>query len=194
MKEQEGSRKSKQRNTKKGQSVGKSILMVTQIGISMLAPIFLGGVFGYWLDHLSGTGFWFLVFLLLGFLAAFRNVYKLTKPFYAADLAREKQELAYWEGLKKERQKNCTDVSLNGSSISDKHKSVFEEATSGKEEQGMAKNNLNTAADPADGVTARRARMLLRQETEVLKEEKKKDHKQEAEEEFDAWRKRNGRG
>ena len=214
MKEQKGSKKSEQGNTKKGQSVGKSILMVTQIGISMLAPIFRGGVIGYWMDHLSGMNFWFLVFLLLGFLAAFRNVYKLTKPFYAADLAREKQELAYWEELKKERQKNCTATSLNKNDISgEENKSkegslnnkdgIFsEEAESLKkeilsdEEKILAKNRLNTAANLADGVAARRARLLLRQEAELLKEEEKgekKDRQQEAEEEFDAWRKRNGR-
>ena len=69
-------------------SVGKAILMITQIGISMLAPIFVGGLIGHWLDRLTGTGFLFLVFLMFGFLAAFRNVYQLTKPFYADDLQR----------------------------------------------------------------------------------------------------------
>ncbi|MDE7298223.1 MAG: AtpZ/AtpI family protein, partial [Lachnospiraceae bacterium] len=87
-------------------SVGKAILMITQIGISMLAPIFVGGLIGHWLDRLTGAGFLFLIFLLFGFLAAFRNVYRLTKPFYADDLQREKQEQAYWRELEQERKKN----------------------------------------------------------------------------------------
>lgn len=74
--------------------------MVTQIGISMIVPIFLGVFLGYRLDRWLGTGFFFLVFLLLGILAAFRNIYKLTKPFYAEDLKREREEQAYWDSLK----------------------------------------------------------------------------------------------
>ena len=91
---------------KKDRPVIKGLLMISQIGISMIVPIFLGAFLGYQLDRWLGKGFFFLIFLLFGILAAFRNIYKLTKPFYAADLAREKQELAYWEELKKERQKN----------------------------------------------------------------------------------------
>ena len=81
----------------------KALLMISQIGISMIVPIFLAAFIGNWLDAKFGTGFFFLIFLLLGILAAFRNIYKLTKPFYAEDLKRERQEQAYWENLKKAR-------------------------------------------------------------------------------------------
>ena len=83
----------------------KALLMISQIGISMIVPIFLAAFIGNWLDAKFGTGFFFLIFLLLGILAAFRNIYKLTKPFYAEDLKRERQEQAYWENLKKARSK-----------------------------------------------------------------------------------------
>ncbi|MDE7325235.1 MAG: AtpZ/AtpI family protein [Lachnospiraceae bacterium] len=88
---------------KKDRPVIKALLMVSQIGISMIVPIFLAAFLGYRLDGWLGTGFFFLVFLLFGILAAFRNIYKLTKPFYADDLKREQQEQAYWDSLRKER-------------------------------------------------------------------------------------------
>lgn len=78
--------------------------MVTQIGISMIVPIFLGAFLGRLLDRWLGTSFLFLLFLLFGILAAFRNIYKLTKPFYAEDLKREQQEQAYWAKLRRGRQ------------------------------------------------------------------------------------------
>lgn len=74
--------------------------MISQIGISTIVPIFLGVFFGYQLDRWLGKSFFFLIFLLFGILAAFRNIYKLTKPFYAKDLEREKKEQAYWQSLK----------------------------------------------------------------------------------------------
>lgn len=85
-------------------SVIKGLLMITQIGISMIVPIFLGAFFGHLLDGWLKTSFFFLVFLLFGILAAFRNIYRLTKPFYAEDIKREQQEQAYWEELRRGRQ------------------------------------------------------------------------------------------
>ncbi|MDE7061303.1 MAG: AtpZ/AtpI family protein [Lachnospiraceae bacterium] len=85
---------------KKDRPVIKGLLMISQIGISMIVPIFLGAFLGYQLDRWLGKGFFFLIFLLFGILAAFRNIYKLTKPFYAEDLARERKEQDYWRSLK----------------------------------------------------------------------------------------------
>ena len=53
----------------------KALLMISQIGISMIVPIFLAAFIGNWLDAKFGTGFFFLIFLLLGILAAFRNIF-----------------------------------------------------------------------------------------------------------------------
>ncbi len=160
-----------ERKGSRSMSVGKSVLMITQIGVSMLTPIFVGGLIGYWLDRLTGAGFLFLVFLLFGFLAAFRNVYRLTKPFYAEDLRREEQEAAYWKELQKERAKN--------------------KAAPNQE----MKSGSSGAAIPQEisGVRARRLRAQLaeqRSEAGPVKE-MPKDRRQEAEEEFNAWRKRN---
>lgn len=84
----------------------KTFTMLSQIGISMMVPVFLCVWLGSVLDEKFGTAFLFPIFLILGFLSAIRNVYILTRTFYAKDKAREDAELAYIENLKKEgRQK-----------------------------------------------------------------------------------------
>ena len=91
---------------KEKSKIFKTFTMLSQIGISMMVPVFLCVWFGSFLDEKFGTAFLFPVFLVLGFLSAIRNVYILTRTFYAKDKAREDAELAYIENLKKEgRQK-----------------------------------------------------------------------------------------
>lgn len=146
---------------KENRPIIKGLVMITQIGISMLVPIFLGAFIGYQFDRLFGTGFLFLVFLLLGILAAFRNIYKLTKPFYAEDLKREQREQAYWDGLKKERL---------------------------QKQQAQETPGANAAAQ--SGAVLRRERMQhseerLRQEAGITVP---KSHREAAEEAFAAWR------
>ena len=64
-------------------------MLVTQLGISMMVPIFLCVLVGGFIDKKAGTGWGMPVFLFLGMAAAFRNVYLLLKPFYAKDKERE---------------------------------------------------------------------------------------------------------
>lgn len=90
---------------KKG-GIARSFMMISQISITMLVPIFLclflGIKLNEWLDSV-----WFVpVFLFLGMGAAIRNVYQLTKSFYAKDKKREDEELAYIENLKKAGERN----------------------------------------------------------------------------------------
>lgn len=87
---------------KKNNDVIKGILMITQIGLTMMVPIFLCVFIGYQLDRHFQTGFWLIIFLILGVMAAFRNVYVLTKGFYAKDKSKEDAELQYFESLKQE--------------------------------------------------------------------------------------------
>lgn len=60
----------------------KGIALISQIGISMIAPMVVCGIAGYLLDENFDTSFWFIVFILLGIAAGFRNVYLLIKKFY----------------------------------------------------------------------------------------------------------------
>lgn len=141
----------------------KGLVMITQIGISMIVPIFLGVFIGYRLDCLFGTGFLFFVFLLFGILAAFRNIYKLTKPFYAEALKREEKEQAYWESLKKER--------------------LLKQQTREEPDAGAY-------AAPQSGAAARRGRMQSggERERQTQGNTLPKDRRETAEEAFAAWR------
>ncbi len=93
----------------KNSKVVKAWLLVTQLGISMMVPIFLCVIVGVWLDKKVQTGWFLPIFLFLGIAAAFRNVYYLLKPFYAKDKEREDAELAYIERLKEEGRRKASE-------------------------------------------------------------------------------------
>lgn len=85
---------------KSDKNVTKGILMISQVGISMITPILLCIFIGYQLDKYFNTKFCIILFLVLGILAAFRNVYLLTAEFYAKDKKKEDEELKYFSDLK----------------------------------------------------------------------------------------------
>ncbi len=84
----------------KNRKVIKSIVMVTQISISMMVPIFLCAALGVWLDRLFNTQVCFLVLVFIGIGASFRNLYILTKSFYSDDIKKEHDRLKYIQELK----------------------------------------------------------------------------------------------
>lgn len=90
---------------KADKKVWKAVVMITQIGITMLVPIFLCLFVGMKLDKWLDTNFITVIGIFLGILAAFRNVYIMTKQFYAKDKAREDAELKYFQDLKQQRKK-----------------------------------------------------------------------------------------
>lgn len=90
----------------KDKKIFKAITMVTQVSISMMVPIFLCVFIGYQLDERFGTSYWFLIFMALGFLTSIRNVYYLTKAFYAKDKAREDAEMNYFENLRQNNEEH----------------------------------------------------------------------------------------
>lgn len=87
----------------KGRKIIRSLTMISQIGICMMVPIFLSAWIGVWLNHILNTEIAFLILLFLGIGAAFRNVYILTKSFYAADMKKEHEHLEYIQSLKNYR-------------------------------------------------------------------------------------------
>ena len=91
---------------KSNNQVVKALSLILQIGITMLTPIFLSLFIGIQLDKWLKTGFFVIIFLVMGVAAAFRSVYYLTKNFYAKDLKREEEELKYFSDLKKKSEEN----------------------------------------------------------------------------------------
>ncbi len=88
---------------KKEKKIIRSFTMITQISISMMVPIFICAWLGVWLNRLLQAEMPFLILLILGIGAAFRNVYILTKSFYMADMKKEHERLEYIQSLKNYR-------------------------------------------------------------------------------------------
>jgi len=70
--------------------VWKYVAMITQVGLSMLAPVVLCVFIGFWLDNRFG---WFTTvpLLILGILAGARNTWKLLKELTETEGKRKKQ-------------------------------------------------------------------------------------------------------
>ena len=90
----------------KKSKIVRSFMMVSQIGMSMLVPIFLCLFFGIKLNEWFSSVYFVPIFLFLGMGAGFRNTYYLTKSFYEKDKKREHEKLAYIENLKKAGEHN----------------------------------------------------------------------------------------
>lgn len=85
---------------KSDKKVLKSFVLITQIGITMIVPIFLCLFVGMKLDEWFKTNFITVIGIILGILAAFRNVYVMTKQFYLKDKEKEDAQLRYIQELK----------------------------------------------------------------------------------------------
>lgn len=90
----------KRRNQRDNRQVSRAFVMVLQVGISMMTPIFLCGVLGYLLDRRFSASCWFIIGIVVGILTAFRNVFLMMRKFYAKDLKKESEELRYMKELK----------------------------------------------------------------------------------------------
>ena len=74
---------------KDNKSVAKSLTMISQVGISMLVPIFLCCMLGMFLEKNLG---WpaFIPMFILGALAGMRNVYVLISAIYKEEDKKKK--------------------------------------------------------------------------------------------------------
>ncbi len=58
----------------------KALGFLSSVGISMVASTFIGLAMGYYLDKWLGTTPWLtLIFLVIGIISGFRNIYILTE-------------------------------------------------------------------------------------------------------------------
>lgn len=71
-------------------SVMRSLLMVTQLGLSVMVPVFVCILAGYYFDRYAGTRL-LLLFLVIGFLAGGLNAYKIAKATLAMNEREEKE-------------------------------------------------------------------------------------------------------
>ena len=61
------------------QEIVRAIALITQLGFSMAACIFIGVLGGHWLDRWLGTSPWLLIVcVVLGTAAAFKVLYDMT--------------------------------------------------------------------------------------------------------------------
>lgn len=88
---------------KENKGIAKAFVMILQVGLTMLAPLLVCGWIGLWMNDTFHTSWWFLVWMLLGVLAGFRNFFHLMRQFYEKDLKREIKEQEYFEQLKQEK-------------------------------------------------------------------------------------------
>lgn len=90
----------------KEKKVLRSFVMISQLGISMMVPIFLCGAIGYWLNGQFHNELFFLFAVIVGIGAAFRNLFILTRSFYASDLKKEQETADYMKSLRKYKEEH----------------------------------------------------------------------------------------
>lgn len=73
-------------------NVYRSIVMITQFGISMLVPVFLCSFLGIYLDGKLGTQFFMITLFFMGAAAGFRNIYRMAKTIYEEKSERDKYD------------------------------------------------------------------------------------------------------
>ena len=72
--------------------IGQAIVMITQLSINMLVPVFMCLFIGIWLDKRLGTGW-----LILGIMASIRSMFITLKPLLKGE--REKKDEAFKKQL-----------------------------------------------------------------------------------------------
>lgn len=73
-------------------NVYRSLVLITQFGISMLVPIFLCSFLGIFLDRKFDTQFWMVLLFFVGAAAGFRNVWRLAKTIYEEKSEKDRYE------------------------------------------------------------------------------------------------------
>ena len=82
-----------------------ALTLVTQLGISMIVPIFLCTVIGIWIMEYVNNELIVLFAVLFGFIVAFSNVYIMVRSMYSKDKEKEDLEYEYYKKMEEERNK-----------------------------------------------------------------------------------------
>ncbi len=66
----------------RGGGILKGLAALTAIGVTLVASTFVGLFVGLYLDRVFSTKPWFtIIFLILGIIAGFRNIYYIVKRY-----------------------------------------------------------------------------------------------------------------
>ena len=64
---------------KESNEVANTLVLIVQIGVTMLVPILMCSIGGAWLDHKFQTRWIGVLGFILGTIAGFQNVYRLVR-------------------------------------------------------------------------------------------------------------------
>ena len=78
----------------------------------MIVPMFICLYLGIKLSKLMKIDFIVVIFLLLGMVVAFRNVYHLTKKMYMKDKIEESKKQKYFDDMRKERERKLKELNV----------------------------------------------------------------------------------
>ena len=107
---------------KEKRTIAYMISLVTQIGISMIVPILLCTFIGIYINKHIDKPIIVLIFIMIGCITSFRNVYVLIKSTFASDLKNENEELEYFKELERAREQNLNSSNLDNSKLNKKGK------------------------------------------------------------------------
>lgn len=95
---------------KKNRGIMKGIVLISQLGISMLVPIFLCVFIGQKIDQRLTKNYFTILFLVLGIATAYRNAYLLIKSVYASNKGKRSIDFENPMGTKEKEKKSKVEI------------------------------------------------------------------------------------
>jgi len=86
--------------------VVKSFTLILQLGLNVIACLIVSCGIGYLIDRHFQTKCWFIVFLILGMITAYRNCYYMLKGFYTKDKSNKQKQYEYIQNLTRNKKRH----------------------------------------------------------------------------------------
>ena len=96
----------KRLDSKEKRDISYMFSLVTQLGISMMVPIFLCMFVGIYINKYIDNGIIIVISMIVGCIVAFRNVYLLLAGSFVKDLEKENEEIKYYKELEEKRKEH----------------------------------------------------------------------------------------
>lgn len=91
------------RKRKKEKNPLRMLVLISQIGITMMVPIFFCAWIGYYISRKTGIDILFLIFIVLGILAGFRSCYQIICRFVSLQSSEEGENVRRLKNHEKDR-------------------------------------------------------------------------------------------